>query len=397
MLNSISRFLDRSSNEHQDQRMLYLAFLLGALVLLVFTWPREPLGDFGFFGLIGLTLALLFFTYRGQLRPVRLILPMAGFLAVTRLVYAGGIYDEAVDGYYFILIIAGLMIGQRALLLFGAMSALALLVIGWAEINGMMSTYAASTPSPEALVTTACFLLVTTFGLNYMVVRLSRALRNAQENEAAQVKANEQLRALEAVLEKRIEDRTAELHQSNHKLMEQLEYINSLQDKLRQEAVRDPLTGLFNRRHLNEMLPIEFARAKRSNAPLTIFLLDIDHFKNINDTHGHQVGDVVLQMVSEALKKNVRLGDIVCRYGGEEFLLVMPGMKIEDARIRAEILRTIVGSQTVTGRNGPFGVTISLGAALYPQDSQSEEELISLADQALYRAKQNGRDRVEFC
>jgi diguanylate cyclase (GGDEF)-like protein len=289
-----------------------------------------------------------------------------------------------------------LMIGQRALLLFGAMSALALLVIGWLEINGLISTYFELIPSPRAVVTTAFFLLATTFGLNYMVVRLSRALRNARENETAQVKANQQLRALEAVLEKRIEDRTAELNQSNQKLMEQLEYINSLQDKLRQEAVRDPLTGLFNRRHLNEMLPIEFARAKRSNAPLTIFLLDIDHFKSVNDTHGHQVGDVVLQMVSVALKKNVRLGDIVCRYGGEEFLLVMPGMKIEDARIRAEILRTIVASQRMAGRDGPFGVTISIGAALYPQDSESEEDLISMADEALYRAKQGGRNRVEF-
>jgi diguanylate cyclase (GGDEF)-like protein len=396
MLNRVSRFLDRSGNEHKDQRMLYLVFLLGALTIVLITWPREPLGDIGFFGLIGITLLLLFLTYRGQLRPVRLILPLAGFLAITRLVYTGGIYDEAVDGYYFILIIAGLMIGQRALLLFGVMSALALLLIGWAEINEWMITYFDFTPSPKAVVTTAFFLLATTFGLNYMVVRLSRALRNAQENEAAQVKANQQLRALEAVLEKRIDERTAELNQSNHKLMEQLEYINSLQDKLRQEAVRDPLTGLFNRRHLNEMLPIEFARAKRSNAPLTIFLLDIDHFKNVNDTHGHQVGDQVLQMVSEALKKNVRLGDIVCRYGGEEFLLVMPGMKIEDARIRAEILRTIVGSQIVKGRDGAFGVTISIGAALYPQDSQTEEDLISMADEALYRAKQNGRNRVEF-
>jgi diguanylate cyclase (GGDEF)-like protein len=396
MLNRISRFLDRSGTEHQDQRMLYLAFLLGALMIVLITRPRGPLGDIGYFGLIALTLVLLFFTYRGQLRPVRLMLPLAGFLAVTRLVYAGGIYDEAVDGYYFILIIAGLMIGQRALLLFGAMSALALLVIGWAQINGVVNAYIEYTPSVQAVVTTAFFLLATTFGLNYMVVRLSRAVRKAQENEAAQAQANRQLRILESVLEKRIEERTTELNQSNQKLMEQLEYINSLQDKLRQEAVRDPLTGLFNRRHLNEMLPIEFARAKRSNDPLTIFLLDIDHFKNVNDTHGHQVGDVVLQMVSEVLKKNVRLGDIVCRYGGEEFLLVMPGMKIEDARIRAEILRTIIASQRVAGRDGTFSVTISIGAALYPQDSQTEEDLISMADEALYRAKQGGRNRVEF-
>src|SRR6185369_13436429 len=97
--------------------------------------------------LIGLILVLLVITYRGQLRPVRLILPLVGFLAVTRLVYEGGIYDEAVDGYYFILIIAGLMIGQRALLLCGAMSALALLTIGWLEIHGWIYTYAESTPS----------------------------------------------------------------------------------------------------------------------------------------------------------------------------------------------------------------------------------------------------------
>jgi diguanylate cyclase len=232
--------------------------------------------------------------------------------------------------------------------------------------------------------------------VNYLVVRFNRAVTNAQTNASAQAKANEELLELQTVLEQRVEQRTSELDYATQQLMAQFERVNSLQAKLKEEAIRDPLTGLFNRRHLAEMLPIELARSKRANTSLTLLLLDIDHFKNINDTHGHPVGDAVLQAVGNALQASVRAGDIVCRFGGEEFILVFPGMPAAFGQTRAENLRALIGSQTIPEKDQLISVTISIGGAVYPQDGTSGDELISLADLALYRAKQNGRNRVEF-
>jgi diguanylate cyclase (GGDEF)-like protein len=398
MLKRISHLLDRSGNEHEDQRRLYMTFLIIALIIVLVSSPLilTAVGGYIFFGFLGLLLMSLAFVYINQLWPARVITPLAGFMLITRLVYGGGIHDDAVGGYYFILLVAGLMLGQRALLIFGVMSTLAVIAIGLAETSGLITTRFGPLTERITIATTAFFILGTTLALNYLVVRLNRAARNAQQNESAQIKANEELRELQAVLEERVEQRTSELDFSNQQLMMQFEQVNSLQEKLRQEAIHDSLTSLFNRRFLDETLPIELARAKRANSPLTILMLDIDYFKKINDTYGHQVGDVVLQSVGHDLKTNVRAGDIVCRYGGEEFILVFPGMQAEDGRARAEKLRMMIASQTINAKNQLIAVTISIGGSVYPQDGTSNDELISLADLALYRAKQNGRNRVEF-
>jgi len=397
MRNRILSYLNRTGSEEQEQRRLFLAFQLAGLAIFFITSPRAQLGDLYFFGFIFLLLASIFFTYRGQLWLARMIMPFAAFLLITKLVYEGGINDEAVGGYYFILIVAGRLIGRRALLLFGSASTLALLIVGWVQVNGWAGNHFGLTPTPIAVITAAFFLLGTTFGLNFMVVRLNRAVREAQQNADSQAKTNQELRQLEAQLEERIAERTAELDYANQQLEMQLNRISSLQEKLRQEAIRDPLTGLFNRRYLDEALPIELGRCERTKDALTVLMLDIDHFKPVNDTHGHQVGDAVLVAVAAALKKSVRIGDIVCRYGGEEFLLVLPGMKNGDAKVRAEILRTMVGLPISIGSDGlQVSVTISIGGSIYPQDARTPDELIHLADQALYKAKQNGRNRVEF-
>lgn len=398
MLKRIFHLLDKSGSEHEDQRRLLLTFLGIALTILLVSAPLafEELGKFLYFGFVGILLVLLAFAYMHQLWPARVIAPLVGFLIITRLVFGGGIHDEALGGYYFVLLVVGLMNGRRAMLLFGVMSSLAVVVIGVAETNGWITTRFGSLTEPISVGTIAFFLLGTTLALNYLVVRFNRATLEAKRNESAQIKGNEKLRELQADLEERVEQRTSELDLTNQQLTMQLERANGLQEKLRQEAIRDPLTGVFNRRFLFETLPIELARLQRENSPLTLLMLDIDHFKKVNDTHGHQVGDAVLQSVGNALKASVRPGDIVCRYGGEEFILVFPRMNAEDGRTRAETVRVLIASQTFSGRDQLIGVTLSIGAAVFPTDGDSSDELISVADLALYRAKQNGRNRVEF-
>jgi diguanylate cyclase (GGDEF)-like protein len=398
MIKRISNFLDKSGSDHEDQRRLYLTFLVVAVIIFLVGSPLiiQSVGPYILGGFISLLIISLAFAYFNQFWPARAIVPLAGFMLITRLVYGGGIHDDALGGYYFILMVAGLLLGQRALLVFGVISSVAVIVIGLAETSGLITTRFGPLTERITIATTAFFILGTTLAANYLVVRLNRAVRNAQANEKEQMKANEDLRELQAVLEERVEQRTSELNYSTQQLMMQFERINSLQAKLKEESIRDPLTGLFNRRHLNEMLPIELARSNRANSPLTLLLLDIDHFKEINDSYGHQAGDAVLLSVAAALQASVRAGDIVCRYGGEEFVLVFPGMQAEHGRTRAEKLRAMIGLQTLTEKDQVISVTISIGGAVYPQGGTSTDDLISLADQALYRAKQNGRNRVEF-
>jgi diguanylate cyclase (GGDEF)-like protein len=398
MLKRISRLLDKSDNELEDQRRLYLTFLVLAVIILVVSSPLTitAVGTNIYFGFIGLVLVSLAFAYMNQLWLARAITPIAAFLLITRLVYGGGIHDDALGGYYFILMVAGLMLGQRALLLFGVMSTLAIIVIGVAETSGWITTRFGPLTERATIATTAFFMLGTTLALNYLVVRLNRAASDARRNESAQIKANRELQDLQAGLEERVIQRTAELDLLNQQLTLQYDQINSLQEKLRQEAIRDPLTGLFNRRHLGEMLPIELARSKRANGALTLLIVDIDHFKNVNDTHGHPAGDAVLQSVANTLKTNVRVGDIVCRYGGEEFILVFPGMRDGDGRMRAEILRRMIESLHINVNDQVIRATISIGGSVYPKDGNTSDELIARADLALYLAKQNGRNCVEF-
>ena len=398
MLKRIFHFLGKSGNEHKDQRRLLLTFLSITLTILLVSAPLaiEELGIFVYFGFLGLLLIFLVLVYKNQLWLAKAIIPYVVFMMATRFIYGGGIHHYILGGYYFIVVIEGLMNGQRAVLRFGVLCTLAVIVIGVAEINGWITTSSGPLTGPISVAVTAFFLLASTLALNFLVVRLNRAAIESQTNESAQIKANEKLRQLQSVLEERVEQRTSELDFSNQQLTMQLERVNSLQEKVRQESIHDSLTSLFNRRFLDETLPIELARLKRENSPLTILMLDIDHFKNINDTYGHQVGDAVLQSVANALKTSVRAGDIVCRYGGEEFILVFPGMKAENGRTRAEKLRAMIASQTVSGRDQIISVTISIGGSVFPNDGNSSDELISVADLALYRAKQNGRNRVEF-
>jgi len=184
------------------------------------------------------------------------------------------------------------------------------------------------------------------------------------------------------------------LKKLNEQLSLRVAEVESLQAELREQALRDPLTGLYNRRYLSETLDREIERAARENQPLSVLISDIDLFKMINDTYGHQVGDFFLVEIARRMKRFTRASDILCRYGGEEFLLVLPNTTCEAAVKRAEELRQICAQTILRSEGKDLGVTLSVGVATFPSHGQTGEEIIIHADKALYQSKHTGRNRV---
>jgi diguanylate cyclase (GGDEF)-like protein len=170
-----------------------------------------------------------------------------------------------------------------------------------------------------------------------------------------------------------------------------------LRETLQNQAIRDPLTGLYNRRYLEETMDRELHRSRRLKASLGVVMMDLDHFKDFNDSFGHGAGDALLSALAHVITTGIRSEDIACRYGGEEFLLVMPGSSLETTRERAENVRQAVQTLQVKYQNHFLkSPTLSLGVAIFPDHGVTAEEVIAAADAALYRAKQAGRDRVEI-
>jgi diguanylate cyclase (GGDEF)-like protein len=168
-----------------------------------------------------------------------------------------------------------------------------------------------------------------------------------------------------------------------------------LRENLRQQTIRDALTGLYNRRFLEESLNREMARCKRNGTVFGVLMMDLDHFKRINDTFGHDAGDSVLRSIAQALQENSRESDIACRFGGEEFIIVLPDTGREGAAIRAERILAVVRGLHVTHNDKPLGsITVSLGLAMYPQNGETVKAIVQSADKALYAAKGAGRDRL---
>jgi two-component system, cell cycle response regulator len=178
--------------------------------------------------------------------------------------------------------------------------------------------------------------------------------------------------------------------------------INGMAAKLAQSqaalvamATLDELTSVYNRREFNRLLKIELERSRRDQRPVSMVMVDIDHFKSINDTYGHQSGDDALRWISALLKREVRPGDIVARYGGEEFAMILPNTSLMDAFAVAERIRQQITAELVPIQNQQaIAVTASLGCATFPQMADSEDQLMSAADKALYVAKESGRNRV---
>jgi diguanylate cyclase (GGDEF)-like protein/PAS domain S-box-containing protein len=168
-----------------------------------------------------------------------------------------------------------------------------------------------------------------------------------------------------------------------------------LREALRSQSIKDPLTGLYNRRYLTEMLEREIRRAVRAEQSLGVLMLDLDHFKKFNDTYGHEAGDTVLREAASFLTKSIRVEDVVCRFGGEEFVVILPTADLNASHARAERIRSKIRELAVLHQGQSLGmITVSIGVATLPQHGTSPKDLLEAADAALYRAKKEGRDRV---
>jgi diguanylate cyclase (GGDEF)-like protein/PAS domain S-box-containing protein len=168
-----------------------------------------------------------------------------------------------------------------------------------------------------------------------------------------------------------------------------------LRELLRNQSIRDPLTGLYNRRYFEESLNRELHRASRTGRNVSLVMLDLDHFKHFNDTFGHQVGDILLKEIAGVIRSRVRAGDLACRYGGEEFSLILAEVDTEGAHKCVESIRETIKHLSLHNRGQTLGtVTVSAGIATYPAHGDNSEDLIHAADEALYRAKKAGRDCI---
>jgi diguanylate cyclase (GGDEF)-like protein/PAS domain S-box-containing protein len=169
----------------------------------------------------------------------------------------------------------------------------------------------------------------------------------------------------------------------------------ALRETLEERAMRDALTGLFNRRVLDDALPLEIARARRRSRTVAVIMGDIDHFKHINDRHGHACGDAVLRRVALLLQVGMRAGDVLCRYGGEEFTMILPECTLASACQRTEAIRVAIEQTDWAAKECQVeGVTLSFGVAAYPEHGNTAEEVLRAADRALLQAKAAGRNRV---
>jgi len=170
--------------------------------------------------------------------------------------------------------------------------------------------------------------------------------------------------------------------------------LQELTETLREMSNRDGLTQLFNRRYIEQTLDTEFQRARRFRHPLSVILSDIDFFKKVNDTYGHLAGDEVLRVVSKRLRDGLRAIDALGRYGGEEFMLVLPETGLDGAKILAERLRQAVEAEPVDAEGQRLNISISLGVTELRDDTEDYQQLIAEADSGLYQSKENGRNRV---
>jgi diguanylate cyclase (GGDEF)-like protein len=212
-----------------------------------------------------------------------------------------------------------------------------------------------------------------------------------QQRHLAQLKlqvSQENLQSLVAVLSQEKNDLELILETT-------IEHSNIVEESLHYDSIHDPLTGLLNRRYLDQVLPQVFKSAQKTQECLSVLIADIDHFKKFNDKFGHKAGDIVLKLVSQTVQSIMRSSDMAYRYGGEELVFILPNTNIKMAEIIAEEIRQkIKNLQREYSYNFLTGITVSIGVAEFPKHTNSCDDLLHLADRALYQAKAQGRDQV---
>jgi diguanylate cyclase (GGDEF)-like protein/PAS domain S-box-containing protein len=188
-----------------------------------------------------------------------------------------------------------------------------------------------------------------------------------------------------------------ELKLAHAELISQMQEIQLLQENLRDQVIRDPLTGLYNRRYLSDALDRELGRARREEYPVSLVMVDIDAFKQVNDTYGHYAGDLILKHLALHLTRHTRQSDLICRLGGDEFLLIFPNLPITVAFERAEQCRGSFQESAAVLDQIEIRATLSAGIAAFPDHGVTSQQVLAAADRALYTAKTNGRNRVISC
>jgi diguanylate cyclase (GGDEF)-like protein len=226
-------------------------------------------------------------------------------------------------------------------------------------------------------------------GRRQMVNFLISAYQDAFLQNQRLTDARNQLVLLNEGLEKVVTERTKELS-------EEVEKRKIAQERLRQLAIRDGLTKVFNYRYFMEVGVREFERVKRYGRPLSLILIDIDHFKSVNDTHGHNVGDRALQVVAQICLRTIRNVDVLARVGGEEFAVLLPETGLDQACLVAERMRSTVARTVFTTSSAELRLTLSLGVSALTDEAKDFGHLLRMVDAALYTAKRNGRNRVEY-
>lgn len=298
-------------------------------------------------------------------------------LIIASIVSDGTVRSTAVTLLLLVIIISGILYKIKGIVVSTIASSLATLLLILAQNAGLLHNSDYSVSLMHWVVLTATFLIVG--GIIYFSDHITmQAFKHAREELRERQRAESELKTANEELQKRVEE------------------IEKLQVELRAQALHDPLTGLPNRRYLDEILSREILRARRNNDSLSIIVADIDHFKTINDTYGHHVGDLFLVAISRLFERELRGSDFVCRYGGEEFVLVLIGATIDTTRKRAEEIREKCAHIIIQHEENNLSITTSFGIAIYPVHGKQWEELIKKADHALYDAKRLGRNQVRI-
>ena len=345
-------------NDEKNRRakFLHYASLLLFVANLVLFWITQEFGTQAaksaswLVGGIALLQILIQWMIRtGYVDQASIILLTIGWAVLTKIGQnVGGIYDEAIFGYVIVLLVSGYLLGWKIAFAYTMISIAALWWLAYQEINNLIEPVV-DTPYARAQDLTIIFIEIV-FVVYFLISTLTKEIAERK----------------------------------------------SAEEKLQQLSSTDSLTGLFNRRYFFEIAEQEFAKASRYDRSMSLAILDLDMFKNINDTYGHLAGDQALIHVGSLLRRMVREPDISARYGGEEFIMLFTETDCSGARNVAERLRKLVEDTPVHYENNSISLTVSIGVSEKNNNEKAEtfDHLISQADQALYKAKKDGRNRV---